>query len=158
MIALKLLAYVALCALSGWFYFLGGQGGVWWKNTRVRDLGCSALAMLALWILGLEHWTMILTFFALWGALATYNKWFGKLIFNRPHNDVFWEEWAITGLFYGLAFLPVAIAKGCVPQCLIYSLALAVATCLWSEAMTEVKSEAEGRGAFILMFLPILMT
>ena len=47
-------------------------------------------------------WAYALTFFLSWGAMSTY---FSFLI--NPPDDVTAPEWFCTGLFYGLAALPL---------------------------------------------------
>ncbi len=103
------------------------------------------------------HWSLILCFGALWGALTTYNKWVGYF-FNRPDKTtVYWESWLVTGLLYGLSILPFIVITGdhyigFSIRCII----LSILTCLWSELIGLAWLEEFGRGFIIIATLPFI--
>lgn len=91
MIWIKILLIIASAIL----YRLGGMGGAWWKNTKVRDWGCPTIGVI--WMLLFYHpvawWVHVVSWLAMWGALSTYwDRVFGY--------DNFYMHGAIIGLAY----------------------------------------------------------
>lgn len=101
---------VLIALLSGLFGRMGGAGkaGSWYDfllDTKWRDIGCSAIVVLASIILwGWQPslwWAYVLTFLLHWGAFATYWKdLFGKI-----------TMW-FSGLVVGIAGLPLMFLAG----------------------------------------------
>lgn len=148
--------------LAAAFYRFGGSAkvGKWYDfvlNTKARDAGVPTIFVITMVLLGHFHWSLILCFGALWGALTTYNKWAGYF-FNRPDKStVYWESWFVTGLFYGLSALPFIIANN--DHYLgfaVRSIVLASTTCLWSEFIGSDWAEEAGRGFLIIATIPLL--
>lgn len=52
------------------------------RKSLYRDCGCSLVACLLAGYLLAWHWTLILCFGLMWGALSTYNKWFQVFVEN----------------------------------------------------------------------------
>lgn len=94
----KAIFWMVLSLASGVIYYIAGIGG--FKGAKlIRRLGCSLLALglfLALYGLNLAYWWAYLLFLGLnWAALSTYHDYTG------------YDNWVLTGLFYGLAALPL---------------------------------------------------
>lgn len=138
-----------LSVISGVAYRVGGtQYGTLW-----RDLGVPTCVSLMIMLTRGFHWTLILSFGLLFAALTTYNKWFGKLVFNRCDNNVHWEGWAITGLFYGLSLLPYIIYTGEYAIFATRAILLSILTCLFSEFIGTAWFEEFSRGWLIVITL-----
>lgn len=149
---MNILAVVGLAIIAAGAYRLGGTSA----GTKWRDLGVPAIMVAAMLALGHWHWTLILCFVALFGALTTYNKWV-SYFFNRPDkHTVYAESWLITGLFYGLAMLPYVIYDGNWAGFAIRTSVLALFTCVWSELIGKDWLEEGGRGFAIIATLPLL--
>lgn len=87
-----------LSIVSGVFTRAGGSGNYpFW----FREAGVSICTIIALWILGFHHWTLIFCFGAMYGAQTTY--------FKRKGTDAKWFNWALVGLAFGIAVLPIII-------------------------------------------------
>lgn len=143
---LTISAYVVAVILSGVLYYLGGETGY---DTKVRDWGCNTVAVALAWLLAGEYSGMlVVSWFALWGALTTY--WKGD------ETDCQWYHWLFTGLGYGAAMAFVGIEYGHVLGWLLYTAALGLATMFWSEHFDDVRVEAGGRGALIILLMPIM--
>lgn len=148
---IKLLILLLLSLLSAVLYRMGGSEGF---NTKFRDLGVPTVATLALFVLGVFHWSLILHFGLLFGALTTY--WNFK-------KDVKWWNWLLTGLFYGLSALPLLFCGIGIFPILLRSILLAVIIMVWntwfnkplfgftSDVITEL-----GRGFVVLATIPVL--
>lgn len=149
---MSILAVIVLSFYAAVLYRLGGTSA----GTKWRDLGVPAIMVAAMLALGHWHWTLILCFVALFGALTTYNKWV-SYFFNRPDkHTVYAESWLITGLFYGLSMLPYVIYDGNWIGFGIRASVLALFTCIWSELIGDVNVEEGGRGFAIIATLPLL--
>lgn len=135
-------------ALSGYFYWSGGEGGPWYRNTKVRDVGCAVISVALAWFLaGEADGSVVVSFFLLAGALTTYWK-------RGP--DAEWYHWLFTGLGYGGSLLYFAASTGHFWGGLLYTVALGVLTSAWSVNISSVKAEAGGRGALICLLMPIM--
>jgi len=130
------LIVLALSVLAGVLYRWGGQGKPF--NTKYRDLGCPLVAVASLAIIGCWHWSLILVFGLMFGAMTTYWK--------KKGTDAEWYNWAITAFFYAIAVLPVVWVYG-----LWIPLAWRVVCntffiTLWSESIDSDVWEERGRG------------
>lgn len=150
-----ILAIIFLTLASAWLYRAGGQGAPY--NTKWRDLGCPACAIATLMVLGFFHWSMIFVFFLDALALSTYNKWLGRIIFNRPKSDVFWEGWMMTGFFYSVAALPLVMVYNLWFGFFLRTITLVSLTALWSEFISNDVWEERGRGFLHNATLPLLI-
>lgn len=90
----------------------------------------------------------LLTFLLSWGALSAY--WKGK------ETDMKWWNWFLHGLGIGLAFLPMALIGIGWVLILIRAVVLGITMSVWSELNDNVVWEEVGRGALIILTLPIL--
>lgn len=147
---LIILLLTVLCAL---FYRLGGAAktGQWYDfilNTKARDFGCAACLTGGLAILGYAHWTLVLTFGLMFGSLTTYWK-------KGP--DARWFNWALVGLGFSLAVLPTVIVHDLWLGFGIRTFVLTSLVALWSEFVGDAVVEELGRGALIILTLPLLI-
>jgi hypothetical protein len=150
---IDLIILISFSCVGGLLYWMGGEkyGTLW------RDAGVPALATLFMTVSGHWHWTLILCFGALWGALTTYNKWVGKLLFKRTDNEVHWECWLMTGFLYGLSMLPYAIGTGqYLPFCIRLALVSGL-TLLVSQRIGKAWLEQSLRGVVILITLKVFL-
>lgn len=88
-------------------YRLGGVGLKIPMDEKFRDWGCPLFAFLTMWALGInaEFWWSLIAFFAMWGTITTYwDKW--------ESDEIEWYEFMLTGFFYGISFLPIALYTG----------------------------------------------
>ena len=150
----KLIVVVALSYIGGILYRLGGIGKPW--NTKYRDFGVPLVAALVYAFLGLPiGWSLLWSTLLLFGAMTTYwckiNKWFGL-----PTDTKYWFNWALTGLAYGLAYIPIAIEFGNWHTILCRSVLLTIFTSIYSEQVDDVEWEEWGRGAAVAMTICIL--
>jgi hypothetical protein len=145
--------YVLLISLvSAVFYRLGGTGGAWWKNTKVRDFGCPLCFIGVCLVLGItaEWYEWFLTFMLLFGALTTYwEHWGGE--------GVEWYEWALTGLMYGVAALPLVWGTDMLSGYFLRCIILSLLTVAWSEAIWRDWLEEGGRGFFLCATTPLML-
>ena len=149
-VVIHFIGTLILAFFGGLLYRLGGQGKHW--NTKVRDLGVPVIAGLYFWLfLGVQgFWVYFFSLGLLFGALTTYWDHWGT-------DDVEWYEWALTGLCYGLAAIPLAISGQCLWLWVITrALVLAGLTCIWSNRIEDDVVEECGRGALIILTLPML--
>ena len=137
---------ILLSILSGVLYRLGG----WEKGNRLfRILGCPLIALITLWLMigvVLSYWWVyLLTFGLLTGAVSAY--W--------GLDEKKWGYWA-HGLGLSLALLPIALIT---KHYLGYGLLCLVLTSLmtiWSEYASVDYIEEFGRGALIILTIPLL--
>jgi len=135
---------ILLAILSGVCYRLGG-----WIQTKIRDFGCPTIATIALWLLGIHNPLLLLIHFGLlFASLTTYWKIEG--------NDARWWNWALTGLGYSLALIPICIGIGHWHGFIIRTLVLVLGTVAVSEMSDNVWVEEIGRGALLILTLPLL--
>jgi hypothetical protein len=109
----KWLILLLLAVVSG---VLGRMGGSTGYNTKWRDLGCSLVALMALWLFigfNLEHWKIYAVVFVLqWAAFSTYwDRVFG------------YDNLGFSGLAVGMAALPVVYIE---PRLLLFLLTRAI--------------------------------
>ena len=149
---------ILIALLTGLLYRLGGTGGAWWKNTKVRDLGVPLVCVGWLYFaLGCPWWALFLSVGVMYGSLTTYNKWASKLIYGKDCNDVKWISWLVTGMSYGVALFIISWVTGNWMGLLNRTLVLGVFTCLWSEAIGNATWEEFGRGFLIGITLPLMI-
>ena len=145
-----------LSIIAGILYHLGGLGGAWWKNTKVRDLGVAFVAMITMLFLGAKFsLALIVSTLLLFGSLTTYwkkiSKWIGK-----PTNKAYWWNWLATGFVYGLAYLPMVFAGISLYSILGRAIILSITTMLWSVWINKAWLEEFGRGVLIIITLLLL--
>jgi hypothetical protein len=133
---------ILLGVIAGILYRMGGSDNF---NTKWRDLGVPVCMVLAMASMGNLHWSLILCFGALFGALTTYNKWVGYF-FDRPDREVHLESWVMTGFLYGLAMLPYAYFTNNWEPFLIRTVITTFLVALISELSGNVYIEEGGRG------------
>jgi hypothetical protein len=131
--------------LSGVLYRLGGK-----YQTKIRDCGVPTIAIITL--LYLNGWkfnipALIITWGLLFASLTTYWK--------KKGTDARWWNWALTGLGYSLAFLPIVIVNGGWWGFGLRSVILTASITLWSQIVGKDWIEEWGRGALIILTIPI---
>lgn len=152
-----LIVLIASC-VNAVFYRAGGMSKelsaeprwipMFMRNTLWRDCDCAAITCLLAGYLLSWHWTLILCFGLLWGALSTYWK---------RTADSKWYNWLLTGTFYSVAMLPYVIAEGLWIGFISRTIILGALTMIWSELVLNDVQEELGRGALITLTLPLLM-
>ncbi len=133
---MRVLAIPALSILTAVLYRMGGSDKY---PKSVRRFGCPIPVLLSLYIAGIQSpwWAYLISYFALYGTLTTYHDYLTK---NGSEN---WLCWLVTGIFYGLAFLPFLVVW---PMVLIRAGVLGVLTMIWSEVNDNPVWEECGRG------------
>jgi len=142
----QIIAVVILSILGGFLYRMGGARGY---NTKFRDLGVPLCVVLAMFVLGQIHWTAVLCFGLLFGALTTYWK--------KKGAKAKWWNWMLTGLGYSLAMLPDAIHSHAWLGFFIRTVLLTTGTVIWSVAISHPVVEEIGRGVLIVITIPLLL-
>ena len=135
-----IIAELVLAVASAILYRMGGAAGY---NTKWRDLGCPLVAVASASVIGLGHWSLVITFVLLFGAMTTYWK--------RKGQDARWFHWWTTGLIYAVAFLPVAYYLDRVEAFVFFTLFVSMATAIWSALIRNVVWEECGRGAILII-------
>ena len=133
--------YIIVTVLCAILYRLGGMGGAWWKNTKMRDLGVPIVCLGYMLQYTATPWYYhALAFILLFAALTTY--W--DKVFK---HDNFYAH----GFMIGLAYLPYG--SGIAPvRALVVCMAMGI-LCQLSE---NDWVEELGRGAIIGLTLPLL--
>lgn len=149
----KFLVVIVASCISSILYRAGGMSKElstkpkwipeWMRNTRVRDIGCSAVTCLLAGYLLSWHWTLILCFGLMWGAISMYWK-FG-------HRNSKWFNWLAVGIGYSVAMLPYVIAEGLWFGFISRTIVLGATTMIWSELIDNDVKEELGRGALITL-------
>lgn len=153
---------LVLAVLSALLYRLGGMSKVdatryapwkwmpqWAVNTKARDIGCSLIA--CVWIAfvfpGLAWWIHLLSFAFVFAALTTY--------WDDMFNGV--DNFYVHGLGIALAYTPYGLAAsmgmGFTLRCIVLAVAMGV-LCKYS---SNDYVEECGRGALIILTLPLLL-
>lgn len=150
--ALQIVSTLGLAVVGGILYRLGGIGGAWWKNTKVRDFGVPAVALLLLAILGMKAawWIWLATFVASFGVMTTYFK-------IGYQEDVHWYNWTLVGLFFGLCVIGFALATGNWLGFALRTGLLTVMVPVFCESVDRDWFEEGGRGAMFIISLPLLL-
>ena len=143
-----LIKILVLSFLSAIFYRLGGIGGKWYFNTKMRDIGCSIITIISLLILGIivSFWIYIIVFGLSWLTLSAYwgldEKKFG-----------YWAH----GLGLSLALLPIAYITGNWLGFTLRTIVLTASITIWSEYTKWDVLEESGRGFLITATIPLLL-
>lgn len=153
---MKWIIFIALTALSGWFYRLGGMGDdgrkeynyapKWLFNTKARDIGCALCGWLFMIIFFNNPW---------WAHLAGGVMLFGSLTTYWDTVFGFDNHW-FHGFMCALAYFPYAIANVGWVGFGVRCIALAISMGLVSTLSEDDDVEEVGRGAFLILTLPLL--
>jgi len=149
---LEIIGVLALSIVAAIFYRLGGTGGAWWKNTKVRDCGVPLVSICSLKLIGIECplWVWITYFLLSFATMTTYWEHWGS-------EGVEWYEWLLTGLVYGVpTFIFVYFGIDWV-GCLSRIGVLGLTTVAWSELISKDTWEEWGRG-FLFNISILLLT
>lgn len=134
---------------------MGGVGGKWYFDSKVRDFGCSIVALISLYLIGIhgQWWMYFLSLGTMFGSLTTYHKWMNP-IFGDDKEDVRWYGWFMHGFCFGLAlfwfytYLPLILKRAFV---------LGIFTAIWCEGISKDWLEEGGRGFLFNMSLLIFL-
>ena len=135
-----IIAGLALAVVSAILYRMGGAAGY---NTKWRDLGCPLVAVASALVIGMCHWSLVISFGVMFGAMTTYWK--------RKGQDAHWYHWWTTGLIYAVAFLPPAYFLSRIEAFVYYAIFVSTVTTVWSVLMSNVVWEECGRGAILII-------
>ena len=148
---INILGVIGLSFIAGILYRLGGTGGAWWRNTKMRDLGVPVCGLLAMRLLGFDFsWVLYLSTLLLFPALTTYWKKINRF-FGDTDENCHWYNWFVHGLVCGLAYLPMCFVGLNLGVILIRAIGLGLMTMVWSEEIGDVKWEEGGRGFLIII-------
>ena len=134
-----ILAYWAL--ISGIFYWFGGQGGVWYRDSWIRDYVCPLIVIVCL----PYHWSLWLCYPLMVGALSTYWK--------KKGEDTRWYNWFLHGFGIGLALLTYVVFTHSLQPVLVRAVILGISMAIWSHFNHIDKWDEGGRGALIILTL-----
>ena len=152
---MKYLIVIILAMLSGILYRMGGSGNY---DTKARDIGCPALSLVAMYLVGVPlSWWYFLTFMLSFAAMTTYHKWTNKIL-GKTDNSVYWLGWLVTGIVYAICAFPATMTQGLFIGPLIRVGVLGLLICLWSEFNGDAVVEEFGRGFFFILTIPIITT
>ena len=140
--------------LSAIFYHLGGMGGAWWKNSKMRDWICPLVFLAVMQHTNIWHWSLYPSALLMWLALSTYHKWLNP-IFNKTKEDCHWHNWLVHGFVIGLALLPYGYYTHTMELVLFRAYILGTLMMIWSELEDRVAWEEGGRGFLIIATLLI---
>ena len=145
---MKIFLWLILSIFSGILYHISGRGG--FPNAKLfRRVLCPLLALgLFIYLKGitLGFWWAYGLFLAFnYGALSTYHDYTGK------------DNFYLTGLFYGLAALPIAIGTMAWAGFIIRSVVLAGLIGYLRERTGKVAVEEIGSGFLYCASMPILL-
>lgn len=149
---IKVMAVLLLSILSGVLYRMGGVGKPY--NTKWRDIGCTLCAILCIMVTQkLVYTVACLQAFAVFAVLnyATLTTYYKK-----KGSDAKAWNWALVGLGFGLAALPLAWVCNSWIGFTLRTLFLVFTVTLWSEANDNVVWEEFGRGFLLVTSIPIL--
>jgi len=129
--------------ISSVVYRLGGIGNPF--PSKIRDWGCTLISLIwcVKFLPQVDWWWYLLSFILSWLALTTYHDWTGT------------DNFYLHGFFIGLALLPITYHLWVL--CLIRAVVLGLAMGLWCKVFKNDIVEECGRGAFIIITLPILL-
>jgi len=88
-------------------------------------------------------------------GLSTYHKWLNKY-FNKSTDDSHYFNWLAHGLGIGLALLPVIYLGISWYLIVLRAVVLGLSIMVWSELNDNAVWEECGRGAIIILTIPIL--
>jgi hypothetical protein len=129
-----------MTALSAVLYRMGGSDRY---DTKWRDAGCTACAVVVALLAGVRTPWLALSALLLFGALTTYWK--------RKGTDAMWWNWLFVGLGFALAWLPVAWSLGDWKSYAVLLIAGTLCVTLWSVLVDNVVWEECGRGALVAL-------
>jgi len=146
----KVVAIIIASVMSGVLYRLGGMGKPY--NTKYRDIGCPLVSLGLLAFLGGQAfwWVWLICFLWMFGAMTTYCK-------IGYQEDVYWYNWLLTGLHYGVCMLAFAWQNGSWAGLIIRIIFLGVAIMVWSEMIDDDDMEEFGRGALNTTTISLLL-
>jgi hypothetical protein len=153
---MKILIWLGISSLSGFLYTLSGKGG--FKDAKaIRRFGCPLLIYGYLWLirpsLGLHGAIFGVFAYVLTAlALSTYHDYL-----SPDGTSENWLCWLMTGLCYGLAAFPLFWAGIHWYMIGIRAVVLAILTMVWSEKIGWDRLEEFGRGALLIITLPLLL-
>ena len=138
------IVYVFVGALfSGITYYLGGQGGPWYKRSWIRDYICPLIVIACL----PYHWSLWLCYPLMIGALSTYWK--------KKGTDAKWYNWFLHGFGIGLALIPYGICINSLNAILCRAIILGISMAIWSHFIHKDWLDEGGRGSLIIATLLI---
>jgi hypothetical protein len=132
------LYYSLICGL---FYYLGGQGGAWYKSSWIRDYICPLIIIACL----PYHWSLWVCYPLTIGALSTYWK--------KKGTDAQWYNWFLHGLGIGLALIPYGIFIHAISAVLCRAIILGISMAVWSHFIHKDWLDEGGRGSLIIATL-----
>ncbi len=158
---MKFLLLLLFSCINALLYRAGGMGKEdenqprwipkFLRNTKTRDWGCPLIFLLFYYLLTdkFNLWAYLFTFGLMFGALSTYWDSFPP---NKGKDNFFHHG---TGI--GVATFPLIILGISLWQIVFYAISLGLMMGLWSEFITSDVLEETGRGAFIILLLPIII-
>ena len=164
---LNLVVLVVFTILGAILYHMGGVSKeegkkdfpwvpTWMINTKARDIGVPLVSCLALWKFYGLHWSLLLTFVAMMGALSTYHKYLNKF-FKKPKTDCFWFNYLAHGFCIGLSpILYVALYQHNYFGQILLAPILAILVMAWSLSNDVCFKDEVGRGGLIVLSLILL--
>jgi len=153
---MRILIFIFLTILSSIFYRLGGIGKPY--PVKIRDGGCPLVALTLLWLLGssglqgvflLKIGLFLVTYGLMFASLTTYWK---KGVDAKAIN------WFFHGFGVGISCLPLTWLGIDWWLILARAVILGITMMWWSENNDDVLWEEGGRGALIILTLPVLLT
>ena len=143
---MRYLIFSILIIVNSLLYRMGGMAG--WDKLW-RRIGCAVVTTGAFLIFLPPHWSFILHALLLYAALTTYHDYLNKGKEN-------WLCWLTTGLVYGAAAFPLMLTGVGWLTVVIRAVVLGLATMIWSEYEGNATREELGRGALLILTIPIL--
>ena len=142
--------FAILC--SGIFYYLGGQGGPWYKQSWIRDWICSLLVISVLFQRRLGHPSLYLCYPLMIIATSAYHKYVNRWL-KEPTNDAEWYNWFLHGLGIGFALIPYGIFIHNPGAVLCRAIILGISMAIWSHFIHKDWLDEGGRGSLIIATL-----
>lgn len=141
-----ILSIIILSGGAGFLYTAGGSG----KYPRwFREFGVMSCATIELLLLGIIHWSLILTAGEIYGVQTTY--------FKKKGSDAKWWNWLLVGIAFSLSVLPVVIFNHLWLGFFIRTLVLIPSIVVWAELIGQDYLEEGGRGGIQIATLPLLL-
>lgn len=146
------LLYIICACVSGILYRMGGSDKF---NPKWRDWGVATIQLLVLYVL-LGNYNNFLMYFVIPYFLAFLLSWGALSAYWKTGEDMKWYHWFMHGFGIGLAFLPIMFLGYNCYLIILRAFILGATMMIWSENTTNVVKEEVGRGALIILTLPIL--
>lgn len=137
---------IALSAIAGIFYRMGGSGNY---PRYFRELAASIALILSMLLLGFHNWTILLSAGALYGLETTY--------FKKKGTDANLWNWFIVGIAFSISVLPTVLIYHNWIGFLIRSVICTELVMFWSETNGNSVCEEFGRGVIPILTLPLLL-